>query len=278
MKIIPIMSPITGKIKKILNSAIIIDNIQINLEGNYVIILPIDSYIIKNKTIIGYKYEITDIYKLEKVKKILKKLDKFQIKQTFEKFNDPPNNLIILTVPHEKCDGYEFHLCDYSARKLANQLMDSLKNNNREIILLSGNINRQYIDLNRYISRSTNFRKQIRQKINKNKYSKIYIIDCHSYPSKSFKNYETNDPEITILFDNPKDSIIIDILVSILRYYNIMTIKLRGIKNDIIDEFSNYQNVMPILIEINESINENKFPLIGKGINKWITFLEKKLK
>lgn len=200
--------------------------------------------------------------------------------------------LIILSVPHELClnKSNQDHLCDSGANNFSQILESILKSPNREISVFHGNINRSYIDLNRIASRlTTEFRWDIREQIfNKIKYlilnkipiedSKIiYLFDCHSYPpvDNHYANYE-----MVILLDNYKYLKPIQILQHNLIVNNIDCKIIRGITNDIIDEAYliektyNLNNLLifliPMLIEINENLDNNKLIIICKIINQWI--------
>lgn len=190
---------------------------------------------------------------------------------------------IIITTPHEKCmtKTNEHHLCDTYAIKLANNIIPNITKKHRSIKVYHGDINRSIIDLNRIISRNTEFRKSISNNVkyyltNDNANTKnIIIIDCHSFPndSKSFNNMRIKNPDICILFDKCLDLIYVEELTDLFKENDIIAIKLIGIHNDIIDEFRNYNNVISVLCEVNEGIDNNKLDIIGKVFDIWITKL-----
>lgn len=193
--------------------------------------------------------------------------------------------LIILTTPHEKCPNYKHtHLCDFFAIKLANQLLESLKDETTEVMLFSGNINRSVVDLNRIAGRNTEYRKNVKNtllKKIKNSSFVTYVLDCHSFPpGDSFQNIRTTNPDVTILFDDCKSQLlIIDELIETFRDNNILAIKLIGINNDIIDEYNSIKipnrKIIPVLIELNENVDDDKLKIIGKCINIWIKTINK---
>lgn len=202
--------------------------------------------------------------------------------------------LIIITTPHEFCkrSSQETHTCDPFAIKLANQLVHSLKDDSREIILFHGNIYRKLIDLNRAQSRETNFRKMIRNKLedqikkllnsnsNSNRKNKIiYLLDCHSFRGNSFANIRIQNPDVSVLF-NCHQLLLLEELTESLRDNGIIATKHIGGKNDIIIEADSLNIkyelwrkniiVIPLLIEVNENISDQKLTLVGKSINQWI--------
>lgn len=214
----------------------------------------------------------------------------------------PMKQLIVLTVPHEKCTGINQD-CDLFALKLADQINISLSNRSRNIETFHGNINRDIIDLNRFEGRYTNFRYSIREKILKfvkelikNKSTSsiseskiIYLIDCHSFTPGGHKygNVRIQNPEVSILFNKCSMIDIIEELTDLLKENDLVTTKHYGVIDDIIDEFIDYNNkfnlsrfnikIIPILIEVNESIEEKKIPRIGKAIHQWIITINKYL-
>lgn len=160
----------------------------------------------------------------------------------------------------------------------------------RNIVLVEGDISRYYMDLNRRISiYTTEFRKNIRElvihqieKIIKNKSLNanniIYIIDCHSFPNYNNK-FINND--VVILLEALKDYVFASELIIMLKQSNIKTTIFKGEKNDIMDEFNQWDReftnikIIPILLEINESITEQNIKIVCKVINEWINKINK---
>jgi hypothetical protein len=202
---------------------------------------------------------------------------------------------IILTIPHETCVE-KTKFCDLAALKLANQLEISLANQNRIIEVFHGDINRQTVDLNRKYSRETRFRNTVRLYLleyiknliqNKTDYNIteekiVYLIDCHSFTPGDHKygNIRVSNPDISILFNQCSILNIIEELTDICKDHDLAVTKHYGIIDDIIDEFANYNNtfnlqkygikIIPILIELNENIEEKRMHKIGLSINEWI--------
>lgn len=210
--------------------------------------------------------------------------------------------LIILTVPHAKCDtiiekNYP-HSCDFSAVKFATELKKVLTDDSREIITFYGTINRRKIDLNRIQSIYTNFRKRIRNRIKMRIYELvfseiniinkiIYVIDCHSFPSNSFENVRINNPDVCILMADCLQLTVVEELTDILRDNGINATKHLGDGNSIIEEFYSFDEyynlsklgikIIPVLIEINEKTasTDEKLYIICSAINIWIQTINK---
>ncbi|AYV85781.1 MAG: putative orfan [Satyrvirus sp.] len=199
--------------------------------------------------------------------------------------------LIILTVPHFLCDESKGkHKCDYYAEKLALCIKKELSNEDRDIVLYNGNINRTITDLNRTESTRTNFRTAIRNRINikinelivhKKKYSSdvdmIFVLDCHSFPPKYFENIRYSNPDVSILFVNCMELVYIEELIETFKDFSVVATMHLGGENDIIREFyklgtgtkKNGIRIIPVLIEVSEKITEEKLSAVCMAINKW---------
>ena len=282
------------------------NNIYIQIEFDNMFsynVVNIDSKLEGGKTIICYIFNISNKTKIPIISDLINKLSKEQITNVINNggINIDLKQLIVITTSHEKCVSYVQRDCDRNSRRLADQLLNTLSpDNTKEVVLFSGNINRIYdpvigygIDLNRREGYNTDFRKMVRTKvldhirklINLRTYTNynniIYILDCHSFPSSdSFDNIRTKNPDITILFDDCYQLILVEELTDIFRENGLAYTKLIGVNNDIIDEFINLNNnlelktlkikIVPILLEINEQIEEYKISLIGKSFYQWI--------
>ncbi len=107
----------------------------------------------------------------------------------------------------------------------------------------------------------------------------IYVLDCHSFPKKSkFRNIRISDPEVTLLFDNTIDFIYTYELAELLKDSNIKVVTLPGVRNDIIDEFSGKYSrvrIISVLVEISETIDDQRLMYISKVFDKWINKINK---
>ncbi len=199
----------------------------------------------------------------------------------------PNEQLIMITVPHAKCEFPPDHECDIAATKLATELAGSLNNRYRMIRTFTGTINRTSIDLNRVESYDTTYRYDIRKQLAEyiNSYPQshiIYIFDCHSFPDGNyFANVRVTNPDLAILFDDCSQLTFMEELTDTLKEYGIKVTKHIGRDNNIIDEFNHYNIILrdyfivAILLELNESISDAKLKLIGRAINKWINTINK---
>lgn len=311
MKFVPIISSVNGIVIDVNNDTITINissnndhivhypipEISTNIDNvHYINIVSVNDKLEKGKTILGYTYQVDDD-KYPIINNLINKLSINQVKKLIAEYNNENVNvkqLIILTTPHEVCKGTD-HDCDKYAISLAEQLNKSLpeKNNEREISLFHGDINRNTIDLNRFPGRFTEFRHNVRMKVisqlnklmeidktatDKNKI--IFIIDCHSFRSKSsYENIRTSNPDVAILF-KCNDLLIVEELMDILKDNGVVTIKFIGTRDDIIDEYEGMNNyfelhehnirIIPVLIEVNEALSDEKIMVIGKCVNEWI--------
>ncbi|XWV25279.1 putative ORFan [Tupanvirus deep ocean] len=246
------------------------DICTINFNGSYLNVVDVNTFV-NSGYAIGY----------------LKTHDKMAL-ETY------PKQLIILSLPHFICedDSNENHSCDTSAEKIANKLLPTLSNDHRYVYMYKGNINRNTMDLNRKMSYNTTFRKAIRNRIKmkireiistiqESPESKIlYLIDCHSFPDKYFGNIRIDNPDVSILFANCSQLIYVDELIETLKDNKINGTKHIGSGNDIIEEMYKYNIslelekynivIVPILIEINETITEEKLNAISYSVNIWI--------
>ncbi len=212
--------------------------------------------------------------------------------------DDKNNNLkqlIVLTTPHETCAKIDGHNCDTYALKLANQFKKSLSNKDRDVIIFHGDVNRTKVDLNRAESFYTPFRQEIREKIlykineikNSSEISSnniIYLLDCHSFPNDDpYQNVRISNPDVAILFADCNQLLLTEELTDIFKDNNIKAVKLLASRDDIINEFIDLKykyisykiDIIPILIEINESVSNEKLEMVGESISRWIDIVNK---
>ena len=220
--------------------------------------------------------------------------------------------LIVLTVPHYVCDDGIEHPCDNYAAKLAETITDSIKSNSRDIVIQYGDIPRKITDLNRnkYSSISSNFRRKIRNLIEEkiksiqinqvnqvNHEEIIYLIDCHSFPGKSFANVRFENPDVSILMADCRQLTLVEELTDSLKEKGIKATKHLGKGNSIIEEFyfpdktdgtqrapipertqrapiPERTRIIPILIEANENEDYN-MKIVAECVNVWIEKINK---
>jgi hypothetical protein len=178
--------------------------------------------------------------------------------------------VVVITVPHYTCLSNKFHDCDKKAEALADMIYEKLSEVNIDTKVFLGGINRTKIDLNRFESRHTNFRKRIREYIEKAK-GKVILLDCHSFDKTHtfFEKYK--DPDFVILSDNLKKfGPYVFKLRDMLEEAQIKTNVLSGIQNDIIDEFEANSKVTSVLLEVSEVISDKKLNIISDTIKNWI--------
>jgi hypothetical protein len=167
------------------------------------------------------------------------------------------------------CIPERTHNCDRKAEFLSDSISEKLFRNNILTKIYLGGINRKIIDLNRFESRNTNFRKKIRYTVEKYN-GVIILLDCHSFDETHtfFEKYK--DPDFVILVDNLKYFSPASKLRDMLEYRGIKTNLLQGKHNDIIDEFeSNPKVLISILLEVSERLENNKMIIISDTIKDW---------
>lgn len=196
--------------------------------------------------------------------------------------------LVILTTPHEKCQEVKTnHYCDTYAIKLANKIREVVP----QSIIFHGDINRTSVDLNRTVSRDTDFRKNIRKKIrdqiekilslklmDENKF--IYVIDCHSFPANDFENLRIKNPDVALLFNSCLQLSLMEELTDTLKDNGISATKFLGGENDIIREADSFNSasylnhtgikIITVLVEVNETVSDYKLNMVGQSIATWI--------
>jgi DNA-binding LacI/PurR family transcriptional regulator len=101
---------------------------------------------------------------------------------------------IILSVPHAHCRSESdkiLHFCDVVAGDAARELQKRLTDAGHEVMLHIGDINREEMDLNRSVSRNTEFRKKLEADFSK----ADFLLDVHS----TFRSRITWEEDLVIL-------------------------------------------------------------------------------
>jgi len=179
------------------------------------------------------------------------------------------NPYVIITAPHAQCNNNNpIRNCDILAKNAANILYSYIK---CQKCLLIGNRYRSDIDLNRPVSRQTDFRLKLTSTITnimKDNYRPIFLLDVHSFPTEIYGNYEV------IILDNTKypdsNNTYTYRLCSILHEAGIICTKYQGIpQNDIVAE-GNYYHLLAPLIEFHETLTIPRVHYICTIISQWI--------
>lgn len=194
---------------------------------------------------------------------------------------------IIITIPHYTCiELSSGHSCDLYSKILADSIAEEIKKY-YQFSIFPGDINRRFIDLNRKESRNTTFRNNIREEVIKilQRGERITLLDCHSYDIATYfsNKLQFTDPDFVILSDDKRFDNEMIRLRNLLLKSKIKVNLLRGINNDIIDEFSEYpyssyfQNdkpmIIPVLLEVFEGISLDRLQIISSNIRYWISSL-----
>lgn len=174
-------------------------------------------------------------------------------------------NGVIITVPHSLCfktrSDDDSHTCDYAAESSARIIFDNLKTPDKYIVL--NNIPRYECDMNRFESRKTNFRKEIRRKFKEAN----YLFDIHSFPEMKKEPF-IND--VYVIDDtNPPTKLshnLVDYLID--SGYRCKLYNGSGV-NDITNE-AKENGLQAVLIEISEDLSYNIRVKLCKQISSFI--------
>ena len=188
------------------------------------------------------------------------------------------NNIhIVITASHAFCSMIyniinNTHLCDFRSENLAKALENSCKKLGISYtLLINKTIPRQCIYLkdtnccmlNRYECRSHEWRHNLTEILQelKKQGKDIFLLDCHSYPLKSF-----GGADFALLFDKPLNEKMDNYVIQLNNKINNMLINnnsycnlFYGNKNDIIDEALG-MGIKAILLEVIEEkwrMNDN---------------------
>ena len=167
--------------------------------------------------------------------------------------------MMVITVPHASGLGHnEDHNWDEIAPTVANIFHEELGDVPHVVLL--GNINRNYCDLNREESRDTDFRKIVRSYLD---IEPEILFDIHSFPSDDPDEYEGMDVAIAT---NSKDAE--EYLTPLSEYLNECGFEnhvVTMIDADIIDEAKEY-DIESYLFEFNEDLDEDEIRRIVRTI------------
>jgi hypothetical protein len=209
---------------------------------------------------------------------------------------------VFVTVPHGLCINTYENVCDQSSLDVGNELHDHLVSNDVNSTLYVPGIHRSVVDMNRYPSRTTSYRKRLTNDIKDKR--PYLLIDIHSYPDKyswsnvlSFEDFVILLPEDVKPLDNKASS-----ALSLVKYlqknlytnHSILYFKsdedapvtfvlirsdktkkiyggiLMGSRNDIINQCTNELGIDSFLLEVNDSISSSKRSKLINGIGDWI--------
>lgn len=101
---------------------------------------------------------------------------------------------VIITVPHASgCNTvrtdiigskYNSHPCDKAAQNFAFMLEDTMSRQGINVVTFVADTPRSILDMNRYVSRKDEYRKQIDNTVNQEiaKGKNVWVVDSHSFP------------------------------------------------------------------------------------------------
>lgn len=159
---------------------------------------------------------------------------------------------VLITVPHGACFTREFRDCDTRAFEAAKMLEKILKKANVNVLVVANtNIPRSQVDMNRLISRSTQWRQTLTKILRTQSFD--YIIDMHSFPNGSPWG-KRRDLNLELLYDAAQFPRWLSELVKKLGSFASLDV---GVTNDIMDEVlsrrSNIKRNRVFLLEVNEN-------------------------
>lgn len=174
-------------------------------------------------------------------------------------------NGVIITVPHSLCfkssSSDDSHTCDYAAESSARIIFENLETPHKYLEL--NNVPRYEYDMNRFESRKTKFRKEIRKKFKE----ADYLFDIHSFPRMKKEPF-IND--VYVIDDtNPPTKLsynLVDYLTDL--GYRCKLYNGSGV-NDITNE-AKENGLQAILIEISEDLSHNNRVKLCKQISLFI--------
>jgi len=185
---------------------------------------------------------------------------------------------VLLTVPHAQgCDRLSSrHPCDTLAEGLAQYLQQSCSGNCEVLV---GDIPRTVLDLNRKESRYTEYRQQIKKRIqyHMQRGEIVWVIDCHSFPQTYRWNQEqSTDFVILDTWLNNRPTVYVSQLTTFLQKQQVDILQLQGASpedndtNDIMDT-SRQLGAYSFLLEVKEGLRRSRLQQISVLIIKWIT-------
>ena len=177
---------------------------------------------------------------------------------------------IIITIPHSKQGSNNTFTHNYDIRALmfANFINNYIKENGFKTIFIPGNINREICDLNRKSSCYENdyFKTLFNKSINEN--DVILLLDIHSFPNES-----NPDLPLYILDYNPNVKEFNNFSLDLYNFMNIKKINTGLFKGDVLNALikTGYdKNIPSILLEVNESLNNNDIKTIAYFVSQWV--------
>lgn len=171
--------------------------------------------------------------------------------------------MIVITVPHAVCIGdNNDHSCDSIAPQVANMFHEKLGRVPHTV--LYGNINRDTIDLNRKVSRDTDFRRMVRSYYDQAK----VLFDVHSFPPDDPGPYEGIDIAIATEHD-PEEEYLCP-LSDHLYEEGIKNHVVGGITGDIIQE-AKENDIQAFLFEFREGLtNDDLEDIVEKIVEYFV--------
>lgn len=181
----------------------------------------------------------------------------------------------VITVPHAYCTLLIKHRhCDRVALTAAIEITKQLTKKHVPFELFISNRLRSEVDMNRRVSRSTEFREQITSYLTKHK--PLFHLDVHSYPSIAMERrdgppYYERQNEIYLLDgqDDGETTYTKSFREYLSNHMNKTYKTYAGGANDIQIQFRKAL-VPSILIEVNEEISAKQLTQLAQGIALWI--------
>lgn len=174
---------------------------------------------------------------------------------------------VILTIPHAVCRAYPpVRNCDRVAERAA-LILAELLDVSFDVEVITGNIFRATMDLNRVASINTPFQQEIRAKIKL--LTPVFLFDIHSFPPDG-NNFQHT--QLTILDESPGTEYGIS-LRDFMRdkYKEQYTIGYyHGDKNFIMIQ-ARQMDIPCLLLEYNESLPDKEIRELSNGVVEWLT-------
>jgi len=184
---------------------------------------------------------------------------------------------VLITVPHAGCFVNPFRMCDtraYEAAQILHQALNSYDLKNQ--VFANTAIPRFIMDMNRFVSRDTRWRKLLSEVLREKK--PRWIIDMHSFPSDTIWG-DRSGLKIEILHDeHPFPLYVHQVLKELQKIEPTMSNLDQGKWNDIMDQVlennrRNLQTSKVFLLEVNESsqsFSKNELEKVMKILARFI--------
>lgn len=174
---------------------------------------------------------------------------------------------LIITAPHSLCFiTSPYRNCDTAAFLASHRLIDQLADfpNIPTIKYFPSNHHRSEVDLNRAISRQTDYRKNISENLS----NAVLLIDVHSFNRKGF------GPDVdVVVLDNVPSTWYGKKLYDLMKNHNISVAYISGSEVNDITEEARHRGIPAILIEYGEFIPQGTIDQINNSVIEWINLM-----